>query len=94
MSYSTHCSIPVLWSATASYQLRYGAEIAYIDKPGDNEPCTHRRLPLPIFDEKKARRMTRAEIKRNYPRTAAVCPDCGNTVVLYASYVHYIAGDW
>lgn len=34
------------------------------------------------------------EIREKYPRVTSTCASCGTTTVRYASYLHYIAGDW
>lgn len=56
--------------------------------------CTHPRVPLPAFDEKAAAGMSSREVKERWPRTVETCPDCNLTMTMYASFTHYIAGDW
>lgn len=35
------------------------------------------------------------EVRRRWPRLDGRCPlGCGYTGIFYASYLHYIAGDW
>jgi hypothetical protein len=56
--------------------------------------CQHSKLPTAIFDAEKAKTMTAFEVRQAYPRLIARCPDCGETVVRYASQEHYHAGDY
>jgi len=47
------------------------------------------------FDYEKAKHMSSEEVRKNYPRQAGLCPlGCGYNGVSYASYEHYLAGDW
>ena len=56
--------------------------------------CPHSSLRPPPFDEKASASMSSSEVRRRWPRSADKCPGCGSTVVQYASFMHYIAGDW
>ena len=56
--------------------------------------CDHPRLPTPHFDEEAARDMEAHEIRKRWPRTWGTCPDCGAGMILYASFAHYIYGDY
>lgn len=48
-----------------------------------------------IFDEEKSKTMDEYGVRKNYPRLFGVCPKgCGFNGIGYASYSHYIAGDW
>jgi hypothetical protein len=51
-----------------------------------------------IFDEdeyKESKSMTAAEVQKRWPRGWGLCPKgCGYNGIAYASYMHYIAGDW
>lgn len=39
--------------------------------------------------------MSDEEVRRRWPRLDGPCPKgCGYTGIYYASYLHYIAGDW
>lgn len=49
----------------------------------DHEKIVH-------FDSEKAKDMDTYQVRKNYPRVQ--CPACG--AVIYASFEHYIAGDW
>ncbi len=48
------------------------------------------------FDETKVNdQMSTAEVRKLYPRLFGECPKkCGYTGIAYASYMHYIMGDW
>ncbi len=34
------------------------------------------------------------EVRKRWPRFSGTCQRCGYTGIYYASYMHYIAGDW
>ena len=55
--------------------------------------CTHDKIKVE-FDEDAAENMNENEVRKHYPRADAMCPDCGQRVIKYASMKHYIAGDW
>ncbi len=41
------------------------------------------------------RKLTSSEIRINYPRLFGLCPlGCGYNGIAYASFAHYIYGDW
>jgi hypothetical protein len=46
------------------------------------------------FDPKAARGLRAGEVRQRWPRLCARCPNCGDNVIAYASFQHYIAGDW
>lgn len=48
----------------------------------------------PTFDEEAAKSLDSWEIKRRWPRKQTVCVKCGASMIAYASFMHYIAGDW
>lgn len=56
--------------------------------------CKHPKCLPPQFDRNKAYSLTAEEVRKLYPRFCGQCPDCKCTLVLYASFEHYIAGDW
>ena len=64
------------------------------DSSGD---CSHASA-MPRFSTKEllaaAENLSTPELRKRFPRFAGTCPDCGEYVFLYASTVHYIAGDW
>jgi len=42
-----------------------------------------------------AQHMSSWQVRQKYPRLSGPCPKgCGFSGVSYASYLHYIAGDW
>jgi hypothetical protein len=55
--------------------------------------CPHPHEP-PAFDGEAAASLSVQEIRRRWPRSEAPCPMCGVCVIGYASWEHYIAGDW
>lgn len=56
--------------------------------------CLHSSIPEPEFDLEVAKTLSADEVRKKYPRIWATCPDCGCPVIKYASFTHYIAGDW
>lgn len=46
------------------------------------------------FDEAAARGLDKYEVRKHWPRFDGTCKHCGYTGIYYASYAHYIAGDW
>jgi hypothetical protein len=55
--------------------------------------CTHPSVVV-AFDEAAARGLDEHEVRRRWPRFMGTCPDCGCQLIKYASFAHYIAGDW
>jgi len=55
--------------------------------------CKHEAV-LPQFDWETAQTMTPTEVRKKFPRFHGVCPGCNEQVVVYASYEHYLSGDW
>lgn len=55
--------------------------------------CEHKNLPVK-FDSDAAKNMSDAEVRKHFPRFYGACPDCGQVMIGYASFEHYIAGDW
>jgi hypothetical protein len=49
-----------------------------------------------IFDEEDAKKLNEvSKIRKKYPRGFGPCPKgCGYDGIAYASYLHYIMGDW
>ena len=58
------------------------------------QQCQHKRMPVPDFDPVAAREMTSTAVRMRWPRKFMQCPDCSYGAISYASYEHYIAGDW
>ena len=53
--------------------------------------CTHGVT----FDAEAAKGLSAREIQRRWPRGAGPCPlGCGLNGTFYASYEHYLSGDW
>jgi hypothetical protein len=58
---------------------------------GSKSPCDHGIT----FDAVAARGLPAVEVQRRWPRGWGECPKgCGYTGIAYASYEHYLAGDW
>jgi hypothetical protein len=56
----------------------------------EEQDCVGEHQKLVTFDPVQARDMSSTEIRKRFPRIT--CQECGT--VVYASYEHYIAGDW
>ena len=53
--------------------------------------CTHGVT----FDEEASIGLSSLEIRQRWPRMSGLCPiGCGYKGICYASYLHYVAGDW
>lgn len=62
----------------------------------DNKPMLCEcGLPLPVvpFDSDKVRGLTPREVRQLFPRLNHTC-ECGHRTIMYASYEHYLAGDY
>jgi hypothetical protein len=46
------------------------------------------------YDDVLARGMSVSEVRAQFPRFFGTCPDCGSSLIKYASWAHYAAGDW
>lgn len=46
------------------------------------------------FDSEAAKDLSVYEVRKRWPRLDGVCPLCGFVGIGYASYQHYIMGDW
>lgn len=55
--------------------------------------CQHPKV-IPTFDEDAAKDLGTEEIRKHWPRFFGKCPDCDFNGIMYASYAHYIFGDW
>lgn len=73
-----------------------GVKFLYLSHDSRSHPegCSHPKVEKPTFDAVKAASMTAEQVRAAYPRKTVWCPDCGNSVLLYASAQHYIMGDW
>lgn len=59
-----------------------------------SDVCEHTNLPPVPFDEKASKGLSAPEVRSRWPRLYQICPDCKAGVICYASFRHYIAGDW
>lgn len=61
------------------------------------DSCEHLKCEV-SFDEEEAKRLgdaaTTEEVRKRWPRFMGECPDCKSQLIKYASYAHYIYGDW
>lgn len=55
----------------------------------EHDACKHPNATA-VFDEEAAKGLDVPEIRKRWPRVP--CPDCGT--IMYASYMHYLQGDW
>lgn len=55
--------------------------------------CDHAAV-TPVFDLDASRGLDEYEVRRRWPRFWGQCPTCLGQVIAYASFEHYIAGDW
>ena len=56
--------------------------------------CDHPNIERPEFDPERAKGLSAYEVRKLFPRKMVRCPDCGDTILMYASWQHYVAGDW
>lgn len=60
----------------------------------NSSECLHQTC-LPAFDLKEAEQLKDSfAVRKRFPRFWGVCAECGSSVIAYASYEHYIMGDW
>lgn len=55
--------------------------------------CKHESV-MPTVTDEELRGLSAREVRTSYPRFFGTCPDCGQELILYASYMHYLAGDY
>lgn len=78
-------------SASLSAQLDDPREEEEVRVP--EEGCPHPQCQV-TFDPAAAQKLTVEEIRKRWPRFYGPCPDCGQQMIVYASFSHYIYGDW
>ena len=62
-----------------------------MDKSEEIVECDHGVA----FDSEAWRGLSAYEIRKRWPRLMGQCPKgCGYVGIAYASYLHYLAGDW
>ena len=59
----------------------------------DVTPCDHAAV-LPDFDPKQAETLPARAIRERWPRFHGRCPTCGEEVIAYHSFLHYLYGGW
>ena len=50
--------------------------------------------PPPRFNYDEVKGMTADEVRRRFPRHMSHCVKCGSDTIRYASFIHYMCGDW
>jgi hypothetical protein len=58
--------------------------------PAHRDECNHGVT----FDPEAARDLSADEVRRRWPRFSGFCFRCGFSGIFYASFEHYVAGDW
>jgi len=61
--------------------------------PIDGSTCEHKNIKVE-FDKIAAAGLDAYEVRRRWPRFCGRCPDCGYSIIQYASAEHYTYGDW
>lgn len=59
----------------------------------DPATCEH-DANTPAFDDEAAKSLPAHEVRARWPRFRGQCSKCGAGLISYASYEHYLAGDW
>lgn len=55
--------------------------------------CGHASV-MPTIKDADLGALSPHEVRAKYPRFMGACPSCGEQVILYASLLHYVAGDY
>lgn len=63
-------------------------------RPLNGKPDCDHAACIPAFDEDAAKGLDASEVRRRWPRFMGRCRDCGAQVIMYASWMQYIAGDY
>lgn len=58
-----------------------------------NGDCQHTTV-APKYNDQDFGTLDEYEVRRRFPRFDGTCPECGTRIIIYSSYMHYIAGDW
>ena len=89
--------LDLLDSADEADRLRPVAEVQVAQPPVHVNPqsalCDH-SAAIVEFDNEAAQTLDVQEIRRRWPRWHKPCPACGTKLIKYASFEHYIMGDW
>lgn len=66
-----------------------------VDKDGNfSEPTCNHEAATPPFDQALCEGRTSDWVRQHFPRFYGQCPTCGSVITVYASYTHFLAGDW
>ena len=57
------------------------------------DACKH-EPHIPAFDEERAYGMHPVGVQNMWPRFSGACSLCGQNTIIYASWAHYLYGDW
>lgn len=55
--------------------------------------CDHSKA-IPDVKDSDLDGLSAEQVRKRFPRYSGPCPECGKSVIAYASSKHYIAGDW
>lgn len=79
----------------AAREEEYRKEAEANPQPGDD--CPHAPLMARMAHyppDKEMLALSADVIRQQFPRISDTCPDCGTTMIAYASMAHYLAGDY
>ncbi len=55
--------------------------------------CDHAAV-MPTVTDDELNGLSVDEVRERHPRFMGECPECGMALIAYASFRHYLAGDW
>ena len=61
--------------------------------PSDTPACKHEGATVE-FDCEASKGLSDSEVRRRWLLFDGYCHDCGQQLIKYASFEHYISGDW
>lgn len=64
-----------------------------MSEPQKKPACEH-KLISPPYDEQAAKGLSVHEVRERWPRFDGICPECRQKVIVYASFLHFLRGDW
>lgn len=56
--------------------------------------CQFKKEDLPIFKQEECNGLSTSEVREKFPRKWLNCTKCHQPTLHYASFEHYIYGDW
>ena len=65
-----------------------------INQPKEDR-CAHASV-RPFFDQEAYEMggLSWQQVRERWPRFQGQCPDCGENVIAYFDFAHYMAGNW